>query len=135
MFVRYIEDKDVFEAGFILNPLFNETFSKEKIDTKYLSTYMQVWMTDNSYRYKVVTDREGVVEYGTIFSKEILQGLVSKFFKHDKVNFLRRNLKNIHDWNNKEIQVITGSLQMLPEEKIKEIMIKHFGENYNEIAA
>lgn len=130
MFVKHIEDKDIFECGFTLNPLFNETFSMEKVDRKFISTYMQVWVDINSYRYKVVTDREGVIEYGTVFSKEILKGLVSKFFTHDRANFLRRNLPKLSKWDDKTISMISSSLQRLPQREIDNIMLNNFGENY-----
>lgn len=136
MFVRYIEDKDVFACGFTQNPIMNETFFREKIDTKYLSTYMQVWMNINTYRYKVVTDREGAIEYGNISSKEILEELVSKFFENDKANFIRRNLSTIDPTlSETNCNLILASLQKMPEKELEKIIIKKFGENYDEIAA
>lgn len=125
MFIRYITEKDVFESGFILNPLSNETFSRQKIDNRLLSTYMQVWNDINSFCYRVVTDREGLIERGTISSKEVLRELVDKFFVDDVDAFLKRNISKLKHFNNEKF---LESLNCLDRTKKENVMINLFGE-------
>jgi hypothetical protein len=129
MFVRHITEQDVFDNGFLLNPITNETFSRQQIDTKHVSTYMQIWIDINSYRYRVVTDREGVVEDGHIFSRDILGELVTEFFDNDLESFLRRNLPNkFPEWNDVKISWFMGSLKNLEKSEKQKVLINLFGE-------
>lgn len=129
MFVRHITEKDVFEKGFILNPLTNETFSKQKIDTQYLSTYMQIWVDINSYRYRVVTDREGLVENGIILSKDILSELHAEFFDNDIDSFLKRNIpKKFSHWSDIKLTCMMGNIDRLDHNTKQQKMIELFGE-------
>lgn len=135
MFIRHIIDEDVFNNGFILNPLFNETFYREKIDTTYISTYMQIWIDVNSYRYKVITDREGVINRGTIFSASILKSLTEKYFDNDKKNYMKRRLcKKIPFLNSnlekKYANMILNGLDNMSETKTNATMLELFGESY-----
>lgn len=130
MFVRYISDEDILNNDFILNPLFNETFSRETIDTTYISTYMQIWNGVNSYKYKVLTDREGTIEYGTICSKELLSEITERFFGKGKVNYLKRNLPLCKNWDTIDSGSVNGMLDKLSESEIDTIIIDVFGENY-----
>lgn len=92
MFVKHLEEQNFFDAGFSLNPLSRETFSKQSIDAESISTYVQVWMDVNSYKYKAVTDKEGTVEYGSIRNKEDLSEINRRFFVDHKKEFLIRQL-------------------------------------------
>jgi Mg2+/Co2+ transporter CorC len=129
MFVRHITEKDIFENGFILNPLTNETFSKQKIDTECLSTYMQIWIDVNSYRYRVITDREGKIEDGVILTKDILKELVTEFFNKDIESFIERNISTLYpNWNKIKKQCFIENIKKLEPEKKREKMLELFGE-------
>lgn len=135
MFVKHIVDQDVFNNGFLLNPLFNESFSREKIDTKFLSTYMQIWVDVNAYNYKVTTDREGEIARGTIFSADALNDLVDTYFNNDKKNFIRRNIKSrMPEWDPIQRSCFLGSLEGFSIEKIEHTITNLFGESYVEEA-
>jgi len=134
MFVKHIIDEDIFKEGFILNPLFNETFSREKIDTNFISTYMQIWLDVNSYRYKIMTDREGTVVRGTINSVDVLKQLTEKYFNNDIKEFIKRNISRIYPkLNNIEKAYFSGvvnNLDLLTKANTKKIMLNLFGESY-----
>lgn len=134
MFVKHITDEDIFRAGFLLNPVFNETFYKEKIDTTYISTYMQIWVDANSYQYKVVTDREGEVERGTIFSAAVLKDLSEEYFNKDVQTFLKRQLnsnsENLNPVEGAFFKSLSKKVDQMNVEVQKSTMLNLFGESY-----
>lgn len=135
MFIKHIIDEDVFRNGFVLNPVFNESFSREKIDTTYISTYMQIWVDINSYRYKVLTDREGVIDRGSIFSASILKSLTEKYFDNDIRNYIERRIKHKlsslnSNFEKRYLSMIIRELEDMNETRLKRTMLTLFGESY-----
>jgi len=104
MFVKHISEQDILDSGFVLNSLGRETYSKKLIDGEYLSTYVQIWLDVNTYRYEVITDIEGIVEYGEIRNKRDLSRVDSKFFQNYKGEFMVRCISSelIEDHPNKD---------------------------------
>lgn len=97
MFVKHLEEQNFFDYGFTLNALSGETYSKWSIDSTTISTFVQVWMDVNIYKFKAVTDVEGVVELGKIHNKKQLQEIHERYFKNHKRNFLIRQLTPIEN--------------------------------------
>ena len=92
MFVKHIEERNFIDEGFETNPVTRETFSKQQVDSDSVSSYVQVWLGVNTYRYKAVTDKEGTVEYGHIRNKEDLREVNKRFFENREREFLKRQL-------------------------------------------
>jgi len=133
MFVKHMINEDIFKEGFILNPLFNETFSREKI-TPFISTYMNIWLGLNSYKYLIVTDRENEVERGTIKSVSMLKKLTKQYFDDDVRSFIKRNISQKYDSLNSVecayFNSIMKKIDKMNDKKVKQMMLDLFGESY-----
>lgn len=133
MFVKHIEEQDFIDAGFTLNSLTRETFSKQTIDSDTISTYVQVWLQINTFRFKAVTDKEGSVEYGFIRNKQDLAEVNRRFFEDHKREFLIRQLVPLVDerveMDNIQRALLLNMIESANEEEIDELIKAHFGDS------
>lgn len=133
MFVKHIEEQDFIDAGFTLNSLTRETFSKQTIDSNTISTYVQVWLQINTFRFKAVTDKEGSVEYGFIRNKQDLAEVNRRFFEDHKREFLIRQLVPLVDerveMDNIQRALLLNMIESANEEEIDELIKAHFGDS------
>lgn len=110
MFVRHLEEKDLVARGFVgSNPInfVPETYLKEQ-HSEYsgISTMMSVWLVNNIFQYKVITDRESIIDRGTFTKPEQIDNLIEKYFTNDYISYRERQLgrslteEEIEDLNN-----------------------------------
>lgn len=95
---------------------------------------MQIWVDANSYRYKVVTDREGEVERGTIFSAAVLKDLSEEYFNKDIQTFLKRQLnsksENLNPVEGAFFKSLSKKVDQMSVGVQKSTMLNLFGESY-----
>ena len=132
MFVKHIEEQNFIDAGFSINPLSRETFSKQIIDSDTISTYVQVWIDVNTYRFKAVTDKEGTVEYGSIRNKEDLAEVNRRFFEDHKKEFLVRQLIPFVDekiqMDSIQRAILLNIIEMFDDGQVDDLIKTHFGD-------
>jgi len=132
MFVKHIEEQNFIDAGFSINPLSRETFSKQIIDSDTISTYVQVWIDVNTYRFKAVTDKEGTVEYGSIRNKEDLAEVNRRFFEDHKKEFLVRQLIPLVDekiqMDSIQRAILLNIIEMFDDGQVDDLIKTHFGD-------
>jgi len=120
MFVKHIDESNFFDYGFELNSVMKESLSKHLVDSDTISTYVQVWLDVNSYKYKAATNIEGIVERGSIRNKEDLAEVNRRFFEDHKREFLFRQHITEYDTNE--------NIGEASEDELNKMIIKYFGD-------
>lgn len=132
MFVKHIDERNFLDAGFVVNPVTKETFSKKSVDIDTISTYVQVWNDMNIYKFKAVTDIEGTVELGAIRNMDDLNEIERKYFKDQKREFLFRQLIPLVDekieLDNIQITLLYCIIDSADDETLDELIQLNFGD-------
>lgn len=108
MFVRYLQESDLIERGFSISSnttnLHPESFVKRLFNERSgISTMMTVWVSDNMYNFRIITERESTILRGSFSKKEELDALLEQYFEEDYISFLERKTGKRYDLLEKAI--------------------------------